>query len=715
MYRYSYLSKLTTLIAACVLFVISMGCTNMVSPENMADGIYVILPYDYDSKDDVRWSQYLYDHLRRRGGDDSPVYYDFAFDNSKEIIFRLDRHSSNDFKIENSEKRLYLTAKNESSAVWLIHQYMRFVGDTDKRFPYSDLPASILSFKDTTGNFAFKYREVYTPLSHEADINGVLGLNSIDGDWGLWGHNLKLVVKDKEDKNIYASVDGMTNYDQYCFSSNTLYENIVQYITSNYGEVKQSINFAIFPNDNNLVCTCNSCKSAGNTPGNATPAVTKMIRRLADRFKQHTFFTSAYLTTKSACKKKLPKNVGVIISAIDWEPGKREADKSRVRLEKIIDDWREHCNCIYVWDYMNNYDDYFSPYPMLGAMKERLMFYKKKEVKGVFLNGSGYEYSLFSDMHTNVLAALMMNPTLDVKRLVTDFFVRTYPKTGLVIADYYCNMLDRVKEKGKPMPFYGGIKEKMNVYIDAGEFERFYKEITRLKSNVSEEEAYKLRKLITALTFTRLEIARHCGYGEYGYATLEGNTITLRDEIKELLDIYEDGYKAFELFKINESGDKSELYAECWREHILSEKKIKNILFGKKLLVEHSGKSEKLSELTDGEPGLPVNYYYGWNIFPYREIDITIPVDNKLGEINLTMNLFSYLRHRIQLPSKIEIYSNGKLINSEDIKKPNIDGPYQIKWKKRINRNRDIKDNIKLKIFASSKYHIAIDEIRLTE
>ena len=710
MFRFISRSKLLFPTACLfVLVTICSGCFG-VNPNDVEGKKYVIYPYDYDSKADLKWSEYLYNHLKKRGGELAPVFYDEKAEDANKVYVHLDEQLGHDYKVERKGTDLYLTAPNVSNTIWLLHQYMRFMGDADNRFPVQDLPAAILSFNDTIGGYSFNYRDVYAPPSLDEDMRGVLDLNNIDESWGIWGHNLGVTITDKSDQSIYASIKGVRNADQYCFTSEKLYRYVDKYISTNYSKDKSaSMNFAILPNDNNLVCQCPGCVAAGNTPTNATPAVTQMIKRLAHHFKQHKFFTSAYHTTKVATDEKLPSNVGVLMSVIDWQPSRKENDRQKIEFEKMLSDWRQVCNHIYIWDYINNYDDYFTPYPILWAMQDRFKFYKEKGIEGIFLNGSGYDYSTFSDMETCVLAQLMMNVDLDVETLIRDYYHRKYPVAGTVIADFYLDMLKRWSESGKVMPYYGGINDKVNVYLDPDTFVEFYNKIISLKRKADEDEAYLLRRLITTLSYTRLELARYQGFKEHGFAMREGNAMFVKDEVAEWLEVFNDGYKAYNLVAVNESGDKSADYVSSWQHHLLKPKKVSSLIFDHPLTVKCEQGTFPTPGLTDGELGLPVNYYYGWNILPYREISINIPTK---GATTIAMNFFSYIRHRIQVPSKIELYSGNKLLHSERRDTPARDGAFQTRWEKELRGHAG--GTITLKLYSSGKYHIAIDEILLT-
>jgi hypothetical protein len=338
------------------------------------------------------------------------------------------------------------------------------------------------------GHFPFKYRDVYSPTNRDEDIRGVLGLNNIDTDWGIWGHNISLTLPDEPDRNVFAYYEGQRVSSQFCFSSDKLYRYICDYIIDNCGDGKDvPYNFAILPNDNNIACMCGHCQGAGNSEGNSTPAVTKMIRKLATRFPSHTFFTSAYHTTDKPCKHALPENAGVIVSAIDWQPGKEL--KGKTLFEQKIGEWSKKTNNIYVWDYINNYDDYLTPYPILKSMQRRFKIYRDNGIKGIFLNGSGYDYSTFEDMHTQLLASLMMNPDINIERSVKDYFCRNYPVTGAVISDYYCSLLRNEESTDKVIPIYGGIDEKIDVFLEPNSFVEFYDTITVLKNRAEEDNA----------------------------------------------------------------------------------------------------------------------------------------------------------------------------------------------------------------------------------
>lgn len=92
-----------------------------------------------------------------------------------------------------------------------------------------------------------------------------------------------------------------------------------------------------------------------------------------------------------------------------------------------LNQWKKVSKNIYIWDYINNFDDYLTPFPILKIAQQRLRFFKQNGASGIFFNGSGYSYSSFDAMRTFVLSALLINPELPVEELVRDYFNQEYP------------------------------------------------------------------------------------------------------------------------------------------------------------------------------------------------------------------------------------------------------------------------------------------------
>lgn len=364
------------------------------------------------------------------------------------------------------------------------------------------------SHPPTNANGLFEYRGLYTP-TNTPEMQRTLHTNHPDYDWGVWGHNLHKVVKVSHE--MYATVDGAKTEKQLCFSSEALYKAVRAYILDQFGKGTDTYSerISIMPMDNQLACTCRDCVAKGNTSGNATPAVSYFVTRLAKEFPRHQFFTSAYHTTKSAPQTALPANVGVFVSSY---PMPMRVDFSQTdgyhEFRTMVEAWTKVCGKVYVWDYARNYSDYLSPFPCLLALQSRFKLYRDLGVRGIFVNGSGDDYSAFDDMQTQVMAKLMDDPDADVRNEVDAYFEKYYPKTHQLLTDYYWQLEQRAKTTNNLLPLYGSMKQMCASYLDAEEFLHFRAKLDAASKNTSGDERKRLNALLTAWAYTQLEMYR---------------------------------------------------------------------------------------------------------------------------------------------------------------------------------------------------------------
>ena len=684
------------------------GCTE--TTDETFGGRYTIAPEDPYDETDKKWAQYLYTHLQRRGGgENAPVHYESSPQESNRIEIHIDGKLNCDFKIKNRGGNLTLTAKDEKTILWLIYQFMRKAGDTTPSFAVADLPMAIIDFNDTTATFPFGYRDIYLPTNLDPDMSGILCTHSIDYDWGLWGHNLHTTIPEGASESIYALSNGKRQKEQYCFSSDELYNYITNYIINNFGERER---FAIQPNDNDIVCQCPECLKAGNSKTNATPAATGMLRRLAKQFPTHQFFALAYRTTKEAPEEPLPDNCGVMISAIEWALCSDINDKAAERFRNTLEEWQEKSDNIYIWDYINNFDDYLTPFPMLQTMQKRLQTYRDLKAKGIFLNGSGYDYSTFQDIHTCILSALLINPDAPLDRLIDDHFERRYTTSSEICKEYYMRLMEAFDRPGKNISWYSGIEDTQKKYLDPHHFAEFYQKLAATVQETHEEEEYRLRRLLTAITYTRLEIARSAGYTDsIGYARLDGNKLIPEEKVHTYLHRLADNYELLGFDTYTESGETIDEYIKAWRKYVIVPEHFSSLLFGKELAIRNNSKNEKSSKLTDGQPGLPNSYHTGWLILSPNDTHITLPGEMMEEARGIRLNFLQMTGHNISAPDKIEVWQDNKKLSTVEITPSSSSTDIT---ECHIKAGINSKSDVTLKIHPTNKKHnIAIDEIYL--
>ena len=377
-----------------------------------------------------------------------------------------------DYSVESSGAKVILKAKNNKIALWLTKQYIKELSHSDSRINADDLPPSIIDWEKPYANFDFDYREPHFSPNLTNRYVPASGANSTEEYWDLWGHNIfKELSEKKWDKSVYALNNGKIDTAQVCFSSDSFFHLISEYLSEK--ETNKEIKtgrFIIMPTDTMIVCSCDKCKKLGNSPNYATPSVYNLIEKLTKKFSKYSFYTVAYHTTSQPppASRQQNKINGILVSTSDLPKGVvlNEQDEDVLIFKDIVDQWKFFTDTIYVWDYAANFSDFLTPLPILYTLKKNLEFFRKCGIKGVFLQGCSYEYSPFDDMKTYVATALMINGQLNVDTLCRRYFSQYYPKSGKILADYYLSLEKSMDERKIPYDMHGSLDSTIVSYFN---------------------------------------------------------------------------------------------------------------------------------------------------------------------------------------------------------------------------------------------------------
>lgn len=351
----------------------------------------------------------------------------------------------------------------------------------------------------------FQFRALCTPTNANPKEFGLDSTHNVDNDWGLWGHNLWKVIGEDAPEEVYALIGTKRDSTQYCFSTPKMYEIIDNWIADQWGP--KGWRFTIMPADNKKVCQCKLCLAAGNTKDNATPAVAALLDKLAKKYPGHQFFMTAYHTTKQPPRRKLPPNAGVMLSTMDIPMRYIFNESGGYRkFDAMVKAWKNVTPLLYVWEYDRNFDDYLTPYPCLMIMQQRLKYYQQAGITGVFINGSGNDYSTFDDVQSYVLAKLLLDVNADVEALVRQFYAKYYPECGKLIGDYYLSLEEKLRRTNRVMPYYGTIEETVASYLNPKEFVDFWVSLDKKSKSVGGEERQRVNRMLTAMAYTRLQL-----------------------------------------------------------------------------------------------------------------------------------------------------------------------------------------------------------------
>ena len=454
----------------------------------------------------------------------------------------VDHNFAYDYCVEYDNEHVTLKTNNRETAIWLIKQYIRHLGDTLKNVDVHDLAPSIIDFENEPfGNFDFVYREPHFKPNLEDRFRPVSGANSVEEYWDLWGHNL---YKELENSMLLNPVFIKGRTQQICFTENVLLNNVSIYIDKRANSFRSDMlrtgRFVIMPLDNMTACDCPQCRKLGNTRTHATPAIVDFLDRLADRFPEYNFYTAAYHSTMTPPRRKPKHRIGgVLVSSCDLPKGveldlknSHERDFLRTSLE-----WKKFTDTLFIWDYAANFNDFLTPLPILYVLKKNLNFFKDCGITGIFLQGSGYDYSPFDDVKTFAATALMIDNRLDVDDLCRRYFDQYYPVAAELLSDYYLSLEKTMEHRKIPYHLHGNVENVISSYFDTDVFFDFYRKLGLLltEEKLNNDEKSRLERLYTALSFTWLQIAFYQQTGSCDITNTNGRTLGITPEIETVI------------------------------------------------------------------------------------------------------------------------------------------------------------------------------------
>lgn len=703
---------------ALILLFTLQGC--LAAEENFNFSCSELLVTSNGDKVSARAADYLYNQLSSRNRDSK----NFSIDRTDDLnsLKQTQRPSlyievvddlKTDYQLLVTETKISVYLKDINSIAWFTYQFTDILAGY-KSINASDLPPAYISLENSSKNFSFTYREPHILPNSDETFSAVHYTHSIDRDWGLWGHNMEKVFGGTVPAQSYASINSKRSEDQFCFSSEETYRALTSYIMDQYGNgSKQGTRFMVAPEDNNLVCTCSSCSKLGNTNQNNTPAIIYLINRLAGQFPHHKFYTISYQTTKQTSGEPLANNTGVFLSTIDLpkKPILSESDSLVSSFVHAVGSWKEKSDDILLWDYIANFDDYLTPYPVLKRFQSQLHLYKELGVSGLFLNGAGYDFSPFDDLKMYVFSALMIDHTLDVDRLVQNYYEKFYPRSGKAISDYILAMENDARTKNYDTGIYTSFRQAKEVYFNPWDFENLYQQLSDISKHCVGEEKKKLSAILVGMSYTMLQISYHDNStkntNDLPARNLNGNSST-----GKYLDLLKSYPSISALKRYKEEGGEIDEYIKEWEDQGLTDLPQSKIVLLKNKSFTNSSTPLDINLLVDSKKGFASDFNQGW-FLSGDNLDLVFKsVSSLTAPINLKARFLLVNRHRMLTPDYIDIFINDKFfkrIKGEDLELQNKNTAV-LNVKIPVNQEAEIKLHIiKNKTIKNSV--IACDEI----
>ena len=419
--------------------------------------------------------------------------------------------------------------------------------------------------------------------------------------------------------------------------------------------------------------------------------------------------------------------MGVFLSAIDYPRAWNSDDERSQKFFQELEAWQKLTDNVYVWDYVSNFDDYLTPYPILYVMQERFLQYRKRGVKGLFLNGSGYFYSMQQEMYSFLLANLLINPDANIDRMVREYYEDAMPNVGQFYSSVVISMEQHARRSGSELPLYGGMEESLRSYLFERDFREFYSVFLRADAmEMTHRERVLYEKTRQFVSFSFLEMCRIHGLGSGGFAELVGDQWVVKPEVwaavedlkimtpEDDLWILTDNENTSmdHMDRVNEAGVYVADYeneVELW---LASGAWNNDLLLRQPLTVYYDGGSEKTTKLTDAVAGISQNYHWGWQIYPQKDLVIELPAQLFQGQSGeFTISFLNSERHRMAPPKSVEVWADGRnvgVLRREGLV-DYVDEGEKVTFKGAAGFGRP--ETVELRFIPSHTRNVGIDEI----
>lgn len=349
------------------------------------------------------------------------------------------------------------------------------------RDDYSYIPAADTVFLpelDKTDNPDFVWRRIYQyevsagDWSRRLKSNGTGEKTDIGNDgnryWGTWCHSSFHFVDPElyfeDHPEYYALLAGERRCEafgdmqpQLCLSAfvtidgetTEAYEIIRSKLEEDIAAYPDALYWDFSINDGYHPCECEKCAEAYEVYGSHAGLLLQLVNALAQDFPDKYISTLAYQHMRELPQNiHCEPNVNVVIAPIQTSQLYSYAwgdNESSAQGKKVIEDWAQVCDNLFIWDYTVNFNHLLLPYPNLAVQKDNLQFYLENNVRRVFHQGSREQGDEMACLRSYILARQLWDADTDVNAVLAKYVAVTYGGAAPYIAEYIDRMHNAVQ------------------------------------------------------------------------------------------------------------------------------------------------------------------------------------------------------------------------------------------------------------------------------
>ncbi|MBO7761632.1 MAG: DUF4838 domain-containing protein [Clostridia bacterium] len=407
------------------------------------------------------------------------IYIGYKTRNGKEYLTdeELSRMGEDGFLIRTVGKTILITGATPRGTLYGVYEFLRrFLGfraftKSVERIDSTD--TLVIPDTDILETPDFEYRDSYFRGAWDGAFSAKLRLNSTLADLSAekggsfkffnCHHSFDDLVPPKkyfeDHPEYYCERGGLRMPKQPCLSHPDSLRIAIETLKGWIAENPECRVFSVAQNDNNMYCTCPTCRAYDEAEGSPAASVIRFVNRIAEAIVPdhpsillHTF---AYMYSRHAPRTVRPHpNVIVRLCSIECEWGEpmealatRNPQGAPAAFLQDAEEWGRITNRLYVWDYATNFRQYLQPFPNFYTLAANIRTFKEKGVRGVLEQGnfSYGEGAALDDLKTYLVGHLLWKAETDPAPLIREFCEGMYGKGAPYILEYIAMMTEAVK------------------------------------------------------------------------------------------------------------------------------------------------------------------------------------------------------------------------------------------------------------------------------
>ncbi len=493
-------------------------------------------------------------------------------------------------------------------------------------------PTIVVPPMQVTARPAFDYR---LQNLHEPTYNAWHGVDTMD-DYGLFVHTFHtLVPPDKyfaTHPEYFSLLNGHRTPDgQLCLSNPEVLEVVIADLRRRMAAKPEAEFWSVSQNDTYVPCECDGCRALDEAAGGHSGSVLSFVNQVAAQFPDKTISTLAYQYTRSAPRgiRPLP-NVNIMLCSIECDRSlPLTQHPGSASFVQDVKDWCALTDNIFLWDYVINFRNLYSPFPNLRVLQPNLQFFRDQGIRTVFEQGLPNRFGEFAELRQYLLAKLMVDPDADADAIIDDFLAGFYGPAAPHLRTYIDALHDALAASGEGLGIYSYPLASRDGFLSAANLRRYEGMLNAAEAAVAGDPVFSPRVQAAHLPvqFAMLEQAKVAADAAGGcFVRDEAGRLNARSEVLERLDLFVRRCRDLNVPALWEHGVSPDHY-DTWTRHFLQDSEAAHLALGREVQLANPASDKyaggRVETLTDGIRAWD-DYRFHWLGFEGQDMVATI-------------------------------------------------------------------------------------------